>query len=301
MAKVLLSIFAAAALLSTARAQLLTAPQGRGYALQHKFNPEAIRKLGISEIRSELELKKDGDRIRKSHREWVYRFDREGRTVLIAQIDKQRRDTLISAYQYAGNRLECEVKNEVSGMISYCYTYDKQGRPLEKRFARTAPWRNKMSQQLGNAAAQVDAAAEIQLESFRHEAFDLQLHSTLHNSSGRPYRKDIRYYNPDGQMEKYLQSFVMTSTRHEELYSYNEAGLMSHLEVRRGKEPHLLSFEYDAQGSLLVEERHEDSELRYHKEYVYEGPENLLRAELLRRESEGLLEITTYSYSYWEP
>jgi len=273
------------------QAQILSPPEGKRFTYGPKFNPEFIAENGILEIRAEVEHKKDGDRIRKTHQKWVYQFDKKGQNALIATIHTKLRDTVITAYQFVGKRIECEIKNDAAGMFSYCYTYNDEGQPLERKYARVKPWRNKIR-------ANFDAEeTKINTEKYTHSRYDNQLHTTLHNSAGRPYQKEIRYYDAHGYLVKYLRSYVMTSDRHEEVYTYEPHGWLSSIEVVYGRNPHRLEFGYDEVGNLQTEERFENGKMVYHKEFVYEGENMFLRAELTRRESEGMLEITTYTYS----
>lgn len=274
------------------KGQLLNQPEGIGFAHIPKFNPEFILANGITEIRAVMETKKDGDRIRATHREMVYQFNDKGEGALTALLNTRQGDTAITAYQFAGRRLECEVKNDPAGMFSYCYAYDEEGRPTERRYARVAPWRNK---------TQPEFAAEstkINKETYSHQRYENQLHTTLHNSSGRPYQKEIRYYDDNDYLVRYLRTYVMMSDRHEEHYTYNGHGWLASAEVTHGKHPHRMDYQYDDVGNLLVEERWENEKMVYHKEFVYEGKNMLLRADLLRRENEQILEITTYTYKF---
>lgn len=274
-----------------AHGQILSPPEGNRFTYAPKFDPGFIAENGIREVRAEMETKRDGDRIRKTHRKVVYQFDEKGQNALIATVHAKLRDTVITAYQFVGKRIECEIKNDAAGMFSYCYTYNEEGQPLERKYARVKPWRNKVK---------TDFTAEetrINSEKYTHAKYENQLHTTLHNSAGRPYQKEIRYYDDHGYLVRYMRSFVMTSDRHEEVYTYEAHGWLSSMEVTFGRNPHRLEFTYDGVGNLLTEERFEQGQMVYHKEFVYEGENMFLRAELIRRESEGMLEITTYTYS----
>lgn len=278
-------------LAAVAKGQILSPPEGMQFAYAPKFAPKFIADNGIREIRAEVETKRDGDRIRKTHRKLVFQFDEKGQNALIATVQSKLRDTVITAYQFVGSRVECEIKNDAAGMFSYCYTYNDEGQPLERKYARVKPWRNK---------TKTDFAAEetkIKTEKYTHARYENQLHTTLHNSAGRPYQKEIRYYDDHGYLVRYLRSFVMTSDRHEEVYTYESHGWLRSAEVTYGRDPHRLEYTYDEVGNLLTEERFEQGKLVYHKEFVYEGENMYLRAELTRRATEGMLEIVTYTYT----
>jgi hypothetical protein len=282
-----------------AKAQILSAPEGLGFTHVPKFDPTFILENDIAEIKAVMETKKDGDRIRKTNRTTTFQFDALGQSALVAQINNKLQDTSVVAYQFVdrsngsqGRRIACEVKNDPAGMYSYCYSYDVQGLPAERRYARVESWRSKLQ---ADFAAK---ATKINTETYSHTRYENQLHSTLFNSSARPYQKEIRYFDDDGYLLKYLRSFVMTSERHEEVYTYNGQGRLATCEITHGRDPHRLSYVYDEVGNLLSEERHEGEVLSYRKEFVYEGSNMLLRAELLRREMDEVLEIISYTYTF---
>lgn len=272
-------------------AQILLPPEGKGFSTVQKFNPRFIAENRIASVRAETETKKDGDRIRKTHLHTVRNFNKSGKTELIAEIHTKRRDTAITAYSYAEDRLKCEVKNDVAGLFSYCYTY-KDGMPEERKYAR-----------ISRSGSLTDGRfsgkeTKITTEKYTHVRYDNQLHTTLYNSAGRPYQKEIRYFDAHGYLLKYLRTFVMTSERFEEVYTYNAMGLLASIETSAGRSDHKTEYTYDAAGNLLTENRFENGSQVYRKEFVYEGADMMLRAELVRRDADEMLEIITYDYSY---
>lgn len=272
--------------------QILAPPEGMQFTRAPKFNPTFVTENGIREIRAVMETKEDGDKIRKTHRNLVYQFDGEGRNALVADIHTKRRDTSVTAFQFAGRRLECEVKSDPGGLFSYCYVYDNEGLPAARKYARVDRWKNITKPDFSAKDTKVNT------ETYTHARYDNQLHTTLKNSADRPYQKEIRYYDENGYLLKYLRNFVMTSERHEEVYTYEARGRVASVEVISGRQPHRIEYAYDEVGNLLTEERFENDALVYHREFVYEGSNMLLRAELTRREAEGMLEITTYTYKF---
>lgn len=274
------------------KAQILAPPEGMQFTRAPKFNPAFVTENGIREIRAVMETKEDGDKIRKTHRNLVYQFDEEGRSSLLADIHTKRRDTSITAFQFAGRRLLCEVKSDPAGLFSYCYVYGDDGLPTERKYARIERWRNLTKPDFSGKDTKVAT------ETYTHARYENQLHTTLHNSAGRPYQKEIRYYDDNGYLLKYLRTFVMTSERHEEVYNYEAYGRVKSVEVTAGRNLGRTEFTYDEVGNLLTEERFENATLVYHREFVYEGADMLLRAELTRREAEEMLEIITYTYRF---
>ncbi len=139
---------------------------------------------------------------------------------------------------------------------------------------------------------------EISTETFEHKEYDTQLQSTQFNTSGRPYRKETRYYDRDGYYLKFVSDFVMTSRREEENYSYDEHGLLSIKEVKRPNEEYSRHYEYDEVGNLLAEEVHKDGTKVERREYVYRGENMLIQAELTRDEIKQAIRIQSYTYSF---
>lgn len=272
--------------------QLIQPPVGMEFRLKSKFNAEFIQKNRISEIRCKVETKRDGDRIRDTNREDVYHFYENGSLKMISHINYRLRDTSITFFEYTQGRLECEVKNDAAGMFSYCYEYDKSGRPVTLRYGR--------AERYSSLTASLDRSlgSEITAERYEYKAYENQLHATLHNSAGRPYLKEIRYFDENGYLEKYLKTYIIGSSRQEENYTYNERGWLSEKTVSDGDSPYTLKFNYDEVGNLEEEQKFVDGQLKYRMEYVYNPANMYLTAELKREDENQLIVITTYSYKH---
>ena len=265
--------------------QLITLPQGKDFEPESKFDPEFIAANKIAEIEILDEIKPDGEKIKRTGRKVVYKFNSKGRTVSIQEITKSR-DTLLTIFEYAEGRLSCEVKNDRAGLFSYCYTYDNTGRPNSLKYSRLGK-KNPEGQR-----------TQISTETFEHKVYDTQLQTTQFNTSGRPYRKEIRYYDEDGYFLKYVSDFVMTSRREEEKYSYDSHGLLSVKEIKRPNEEFSRHYEYDEVGNLLAEETHKSGTKIDRREYVYRGEDMLIQAELTRDEIKQAIRIQSYTYSF---
>ena len=277
---------------TTARAQIIFPPSGMEFRSTPKFNPEFIEKNKISEIRSRVETKRDGDRIRNSNSSEVYHFNQNGTTRMIAHINGAMRDTSITIFEYTGGRLNCEVKNDAAGMYSYCYEYDKDDRLASLKYGRA-------KRESGiTASLHFEPVSEITTERYSYAKVENQLHATLHNASGRPYIKETRYYDDHGYLVKYLKTYVIGSSRHEENYTYNENGWLATKTVNHGANTYTLIFTYDTIGNLQEEQKIEDGKTMYRKEYVYDPKTMLLTAELKREDENEIIIITTYTYKY---
>ncbi|MCA1763237.1 MAG: hypothetical protein LC664_09635 [Flavobacteriales bacterium] len=272
-------------------AQILNPPEGKDFNFHQKFNPEFIKLNKIEKIRCDIDNKKDGDRIRHTFKSSIYEFYPDGRIKMISQINHKLRDTLINHYTYAGGRLACEVKNDAAGMFSYCYVYD-DGKPTQIKYGRSERYRSL------TASVNPDLVSEITSERYEHKAYGNQMHSTLYNNSGRPYQKEIRYYDEHGYMVKYLKTFVMSSSTLEEQYRYNERGWLDSLIVSDNGINTQKSFTYDEVGNLQSEDIYREKELIKHREFVYKSENMFLRAELTREEKSAQITITEFTYTF---
>lgn len=291
--KLLIALFFCLITVSPLFAQILHQPYGNDFTHVQKFEPAFIARNKIKEIRTIQESKKDGDRIRKTNESVVYQFYPDGNLQMQAIINHHLRDTAVTIYQYAGDRLSCEIKNDAAGMFSYCYAYDAGGLPLSRIYGRP-----KKSGRL-TSANWTGETTEISTEKMNHQWYEKQLHSTLFNAGGRPYQKEIRYFDENDYLTQYSRSYVMSSERYEEKYDYESHGWLSEKEVNSAKDQYTLKYGYDEVGNLLSEERYENGELKYRKEYVYEGSNMMLKAELRRDDIHQYIYITTYTFSYW--
>ncbi|MEM9052572.1 MAG: hypothetical protein AAGC47_11005 [Bacteroidota bacterium] len=267
-----------------AQGQLLSHPQGRDFQPSEKFDADFIKANRIEKLTITDELKPDGERIKKTGRRLIYRFNLNGQVSSIQEITKSK-DTLLNIYEYVGDRLDCEIKNDAAGLFSYCYAYQNE-KPVEVKYAR-----------LGKKTNQADRT-EISTETFTHKTYENQLHSTQHNTSGRPYKKEIRYYDENGYYLKYVSDFVMTSRREEENYRYNAHGHLSKKDVKRPHEEYSQHYEYDEVGNLTAEEMFKNGTKVERLEYVYREEDMLLKAELTRDELKQAIRIRSYTYSF---
>lgn len=273
------------------RGQLVNAPTGREFGISQKFNPEFISSNNIHTITLDVDIKKDGDRIRDTFQKIIYHFYPNGNVKMISEINRKLNDTTITFFQYRNQRLKCEVKNDAAGMYSYCYTYDTEGRPLSLKYGRAARGESL------TASIAPTLSAQITTEKYAYTTYDNQLHATLYNSQGRPYLKEIRTYDPNGYLTKYLQSYVTSGGNILENYTYNAHGLLASKHIDEGKNAYTISYEYDKIGNLQAEVETRDGEIIYRHEYVYNKENMWLIAELKREEKNQLIVITTYSYN----
>jgi hypothetical protein len=166
------------------------------------------------------------------------------------------------------------------------------GQPLSRKYSRAKGY-NTIT-----ASIKKEFNSEITSEKYSYATYENQLHSTLHNASVRPYLKEIRYFDDNGYLNKYLQTFVMSSSRHLEKYKYNKRGWLSEKKVETDDDAYTLKFEYDEVGNLEHKKRFEDGKLVYRQECVYKPENMLLRAELKRDVINNLIVITTYEYAF---
>lgn len=274
------------------QAQLLLQPTGKEFGYDQKFNPVFISANRIREIKCILESKRDGDRIRNTQRIVLYRFDTEGNTTLVSNINLKLGDTSVTVYTYAGNKLQCEVKNDAAGMFNYCYSYNPEGMPLTRSYGRTERSKNL----LGTTPPQ--RVVDVATESYEHVRMGQQLHTTLNNASGRPYLREIRYYDHHGYLQKYTHSYILSSERYEETYAYNRNGWLSERTLHTA-DTRRSEYQYDNVGNLIEEKHFVNDTLSNRREYVYEGSNMLLRAELMRDDAAQTIYITNYTYTYW--
>jgi antitoxin component YwqK of YwqJK toxin-antitoxin module len=272
--------------------QMLNPPEGRMFEPQQIFNPRFIKNHKISEIRCEKERKRDGDRIRKTDITTVYHFYDDGLLKMIYQINHKIKDTSVTYYEYVGNRLNCEVKNDAAGMYSYCYVYGEDELPLSRKYGRASRFESI------TASVEPDRITEVTTERYEHKRIENQLHTTLFNSADRPYQKEIRYSDEHGYLIGYLKTFVMSSNSTREDYTYNEGGWLASKTIKVGDKETRLEYTYDEVGNMLTEDTFVNGKAGPHLEYVYYGEDMQVKAELIRDEDEAHILITTFYYTY---
>ncbi len=288
-----LVIFIAILICSRLPAQIYALPEGKEFVDAQLFNSDFIRKNSIAQIRSKIEKKKDGDRIRDLFQSEIYSFYKSGQLQSIELIDHKSGDTTLTYYTYTDDeKIRCLVKNDYDGLYSYCYTY-RDNLPAKVVYSRSGNF------DALTASVNPEFKKEISEEKIEHVQYDNQLHTTYFNSVNRPYSKEIRYYDENGYYMKYLKTFVMTSASHKEEYSYNQKGFLSErIVTENGSESYRHTYEYDEIGNLLAENRYENGELISRTENVLIPESMLLKARLTRNENAAHIVIRTFEYSY---
>jgi|GEM_PF-2179469 len=275
------------------QAQQLLPQKGKEPGFHPKFNKEFVQSHRIKEIKVEMNVKRDGDKIRPTGDREIYRFSREGKLEMIRSTTSAYADTGFTFYFYAGTRLDCEMKNDASGMFSYCYIYTDDGYIAERKFGRTERF-----EQIERAADPRELP-EISTEKYTYRRYENQVHGTLYNSANRPYQNETWYYDENGYLTQYLKSFVMSSGREKETYSYNEQGWLAARTVEIDRTPYSWEYIYDKVGNLIEEQKFQDENELHHKEFVYDPKTFILKAELSREDKQAQIRIVNYSYTYY--
>lgn len=271
---------------------MLNPPEGRLFETHQIFTPRFIKNHNISQIRCEKERKRDGDRIRKTHITSVYHFYDDGLLKMVSQINHKIKDTSVTYYEYVGTRLSCEVKNDAAGMLSYCYVYGDDELPLSRKYGRASRF------QSITASVEPGRIKEVTSERYEHKRIENQLHTTLFNSADRPYQKEIRYYDDNDYLISYLKTFVMSSNSSRESYTYDEGGWLSSKTIKEGKTETRHVYTYDEVGNMLTKDTFVNGKTGPHLEYVYNGDDMQIKAELIRDEDEAHILITSFYYTY---
>lgn len=274
-------------------AQLLLPQKGREPGFHPKFNPAFVSSHHIKEIRCETAVKPDGKKIKSTGDIEIFQFARDGRLEMVRKMGEAIADTGFTFYFIVADRLECEMKNDATGMLSYCYSYTENGYISEMKFGRTENFQR--IEQAGNP----HDLPLISTEKYAYREYENQVHGTLFNSAGRPYQKETWYYNENGYLEMYLKSYVMSSGREKEEYTYDEHGWLARKTVEIGKQTNTRAYVYDNVGNLMEEHFYDGDKFSYRKEYVYSPETFLIQAELSREEDLSQIRLINYSYVYW--
>lgn len=277
------------------KAQLVNNERGKAFSDNPFFNEDFIKNNKIKKITGSFSVKRDMDLIRNQHEKTIYAFHPSGKIDFISTVNYLVGDTAITYYTYAGNRLQCQIKNDAGGYFSYCYVYDEEGQIAAIKYART--------KNLHSSAFDFQQGKDVQVytETYKNQRLGNQFHSTLSNSSGRPYLKEIRYYDPNGYLTAYQQNFTTTSDAIRESYTYNQRGLVAEKQVSvlPSGESSTEEYTYDAAGNLIEVLVTKNDELVAKKEFLYKSDTMMLDAMLVRDFKNQLIEITTYEYEFY--
>lgn len=274
--------------------QVLDNSQGNAFTDQPFFNTSFIKANKIKQLYGTFVYKKQGEVMKETQFNYVYRFDREGQLTELfeTRTDDGTPDTnrVLYAYDEKG-RILTKKKTHQSGYLLTRYTYDSLGRiRTEETLSET------------DSAGQ-SMFLSFNLESFRYEEFPAQLKRTRFNSYDLPYLVEQFITNEHGYLVEVNERYLMTSQVNTTNYSYNEKGLLSSIRKASngGKDVEELAFAYDEFGNLLQKHITKNGIFTTDIQVVYNSKSKLLSSVITRQVSTNFMLIIRFlDYDFYE-
>jgi hypothetical protein len=280
-------------------AQMINNESGQIFTEIPFFNEKYIRSVKLKSITGTISSKKELGSIKSSGKKEAYIFNENGNLTIhyLSSKNKNKSDTTFTFYEY-------NLKNEniifrVSdsyGFYSYTKKYDDRGKLIIKTYSREKnAAKSKMNFKL-------EEKYVIFEESYLYLDKDSIVEVTTLNSNGRPYQRQIYYYDSFNYLFKmYTRQLISNSTK-EEKYTYNDRGYLKSIQYFNSENEtpiKELRYDYDEWGNVTFMDEYKDNVRVIHKELLYDPSTLILKTILSQDLVSNLITIIKYKPEFY--
>jgi YD repeat-containing protein len=309
-----------AQLISTKPAEINTGPVS--------FNPEVVKKNKIRSITIVMVDKPDGAVIIDKGATQGFEFDSLGRVsryyyTILSSIKKEevevppfrRRGKVIRPAttrivdRYINDTIFTNLYYDPQGRLitkrlrsgdyydAWYYEYNEQGKIRRETHCReTNASENKNEFKLG-------VQKILSTETFKYEALTpTQIHKKCFNDEEREYKKGIINYDAKGNKISERYDFIVSWMHQESTFEYTPAGLLSRYTFSNNESGEMKdekTFEYNAQGTLIMERKLKDKKVLNEISYLFDENNNLVKSHINRDFKNASIGIVKYAYTFY--
>jgi len=280
-------------------AQMINNESGQIFTEIPFFNEKYIRSVKLKSITGTISSKKELGSIKSSGKKEAYIFNENGNLTIhyLSLKNKNKSDTTFTFYEY-------NLKNEniifrVSdsyGFYSYTKKYDDQGKLINKTYSREKnASKSKMNFKL-------EERYVIFEESYLYDEKDSIIEVTTLNSNGRPYQRQIYYYDSFNYLFKMHTRLLISNSTKQEKYTYNDRGYLKSIQYfTNEKETPIkeLRYDYDEWGNVTFMDEYKDNVRVIHKELLYDPSTLILKTILSQDLVSNLITIIKYKPEFY--
>ncbi|MCB0792953.1 MAG: hypothetical protein H6595_07705 [Flavobacteriales bacterium] len=264
---------------------------------QPAFAPDFISRSRITSIGGRAAVKREQEPIRDLDTRYLYRFDRDGRTIYRntsfghpgSGLDTA---SVVSTFNERGLVVQ-ELHNDLNGFYAVETVYDSLDRPERRSYVRIV---NQGPDRYHFVPGDRNVISD---ERFQYRNMSDSVRIRVHlNDLGLPYREETSTYDTWGYLRKVEDHYLVTGRRSRTEFRYNEKGrLAERTEQLDLSVSHVVrrTFQYDAAGDLMAMDEYHDQQHVAHEEYLYEEGTMFLKARLRREMSTGTIHLVRYS------
>ena len=210
---------------------------------------------------------------------------------------KNKPDTTFTFYEY-------NLKNENTifrvsdsyGFYSYSKKYNDLGKLINKTYSREKnASKSKMNFKL-------EEKYVIFQESYLYENKDSTIEVTTLNSNGRPYQRQIYYYDSFNYLFKIHTRLLISNSTKYEKYTYNDRGFLKSIQYFNNENEtpiKELRYDYDEWGNVTFMDEYKDNVRVIHKELLYDPSTLILKTILSQDLVSNLIIIIKYKPEFY--
>ena len=263
------------------------------------FNEKYIRSVKLKSITGTISSKKELGAIKSSGKKEAYIFNEKGNLTIhyLSSKTKNKPDTTFTFYEY-------NLKNENTifrvsdsyGFYSYSKKYNDLGKLINKTYSREKnASKSKMNFKL-------EEKYVIFQEGYLYENKDSTIEVTTLNSNGKPYQRQIYYYDSFNYLFKIHTRLLISNSTKYEKYTYNDRGLLKSIQYFNNENEtpiKELRYDYDEWGNVTFMDEYKDNVRVIHKELLYDPSTLILKTILSQDLVSNLITIVKYKPEFY--
>lgn len=279
--------------------QMIDNESGQIFTETPFFNEKYIRSVKLKSITGTISSKKELGAIKSSGKKEAYIFNEKGNLTIhyLSSKTKNKPDTTFTFYEY-------NLKNENTifrvsdsyGFYSYSKKYNDLGKLINKTYSREKnASKSKMNFKL-------EEKYVIFQESYLYENKDSIIEVTTLNSNGRPYQRQIYYYDSFNYLFKIHTRLLISNSTKYEKYTYNDRGFLKSIQYFNNENEtpiKELRYDYDEWGNVTFMDEYKDNVRVIHKELLYDPSTLILKTILSQDLVSNLITIIKYKPEFY--
>ena len=280
-------------------AQMINNESGQIFTETPFFNEKYIRSVKLKSITGTISSKKELGAIKSSGKKEAYIFNEKGNLTIhyLSSKTKNKPDTTFTFYEY-------NLKNENTifrvsdsyGFYSYSKKYNDLGKLINKTYSREKnASKSKMNFKL-------EEKYVIFQESYLYENKDSIIEVTTLNINGRPYQRQIYYYDSFNYLFKIHTRLLISNSTKYEKYTYNDRGFLKSIQYFNNENEtpiKELRYDYDEWGNVTFMDEYKDNVRVIHKELLYDPSTLILKTILSQDLVSNLITIIKYKPEFY--
>ena len=263
------------------------------------FNEKYIRSVNLKSIIGTISSKKELGAIKKSGKKEAYIFNKKGNLIIhyLSNNTKSKTDTVFTFYEYNKENKNSVMRvSDSYGFYSYTKNYDSTSRLVNQVYSREKnASKSKMNFKL-------EEKYVIFQESYLYENKDSIIEVTTLNSNGRPYQRQIYYYDSFNYLFKIHTRLLISNSTKYEKYTYNDRGFLKSIQYFNNENEtpiKELRYDYDEWGNVTFMDEYKDNVRVIHKELLYDPSTLILKTILSQDLVSNLITIIKYKPEFY--